>query len=101
MGAVQFKKEAGLSNLRYHFLVAGGILVVLGLVLLVVKCVFFRVPLPDDYEDDDDFLSPHGEKKNGNGTHNDYSPTCLELEEHNDHNHLRQEIIITNEDCKA
>jgi hypothetical protein len=45
VGAVQFKKEAGLSELRYHFLVLGSLLVTVGLVLLVVKCVWFRVPV--------------------------------------------------------
>jgi hypothetical protein len=32
--------------LRYHFLVAGVVLIVLGLVLLFVKCFWFRQPLP-------------------------------------------------------
>lgn len=78
VGAVQFKKEAGLSSLRYHFLVVGGCLVTLGFFLLVVKCACFRVPLPEDFDDEDDFLSPHGEKKN--------SPFAA-TEENNDHNH--------------
>ena len=30
VGIVQFKKEAGFSNFRYHFLVAGGILISIG-----------------------------------------------------------------------
>ena len=36
-----------------------------GFLLLVVKCACFRHPLPDEYSDIDDFLSPQGEKKNG------------------------------------
>ena len=54
VGAVQFKREAGLSYLRYHFLVAGAVLVLVGIVLLVIKCACFRTPLPDDddYEED-------------------------------------------------
>ena len=82
VGAVQFKKEAGLSNLRYHFLVAGGILVAIGCLLLVVKCACFCIPIPDEYEDEnEDFLNPTpaGEKKAA-GTKS--SPN-------EDHNHVR------------
>lgn len=77
VGAVQFKKEAGLSYLRYHFLVAGAILVGVGVLLLIIKCACFRVPLPD--EDDmyeDEFLSPvGGADKKINGDHHHGSKT--------------------------
>ncbi|TRY68780.1 hypothetical protein TCAL_15101 [Tigriopus californicus] len=46
VGAVQFKKEAGLSYLRYHFLVVGAMLLIIGVFLLVIKCVWFRIPYP-------------------------------------------------------
>ena len=87
VGAVQFKKEAGLSNFRYHFLVVGGLLVAVGFLLLVVKCACFRIPLPEEYEDDDDFLNPLGDQKQNGGTKNGASPTH---QEHNDHNHHRE-----------
>ena len=61
-------------------------MVAIGLLLLVVKCACFRNPLPDEYSDDiDDFLSPHGEKKNG-------SPNAVNEvhDENKDHNHHRQ-----------
>lgn len=92
VGAVQFKKEAGLSSLRYHFLVIGGILVAFGLLLLVVKCACFRVPLPEDFDDEmDEFHSPHGEKKinnkSPNGTTTNQDATNLD---NNDHNHTRE-----------
>ena len=86
-GAVQFKKEAGLSYLRYHFLVAGGIFVCIGLLVLVVKCACFRTPIPDDdYEGcEDDFpLSPYGEKPQNGSSPNVLDPTD------DDHNHQRE-----------
>ena len=61
-----------------------------GFLLLVVKCACFRNPLPDEYSDDiDDFLSPHGEKKqNGSEVPN----AVKEVNEtHKDHNHHREE----------
>ena len=77
VGAVQFKKEAGLSNLRYDFLVAGGILVAIGCLLLVVKCACFCIPVPDEYEDEnEDFLN--GDPKAKNSSPNE------------DHNHVRE-----------
>ena len=76
VGAVQFKKEAGLSNLRYHFLVAGGILVAIGCLLLVIKCACFCIPIPDEYEDENEDFLNQGEKKNE--TKNE------------DHNHVRE-----------
>ena len=89
-GAVQFKKEAGLSSLRYHFLVAGGILVAIGCLLLVIKCACFRIPLPDEFdENDDDFpLSPQIGEKHQNGN----SPNVLDIDIdiNNDHNHQRE-----------
>ena len=51
VGGVQFKDEAGLSNLKYHFLIAGGVLIILGIVLLVVKCACFRKPIPNEDEE--------------------------------------------------
>ena len=44
VGAVQFKSEAGLGHLKHHFLAAGGVLLVAGLLLLIVKCACFRKP---------------------------------------------------------
>lgn len=46
VGAVQFKQEAGLTSYRYHFLVVGAGLVLLGFALLLVKCVWFRTAYP-------------------------------------------------------
>ena len=84
----QFKKDAGLTGFRYHFLWTGGSLVAVGFLLLVVKCACFRNPLPDEYADDiDDFLSPHGEKKNGSDVPNAVKEVN---EEHKDHNHHRE-----------
>lgn len=99
VGAVQFKKEAGLSSLRYHFLVIGGILVAVGFLLLVVKCACFRIPLPDqDFDDElmqqqEEFHSPHGEKKQNkspNGTTNNQQQDATTNLDNNDHNHTRE-----------
>ena len=86
VGAVQFKKEAGLSNLRYHFLVAGGILVAVGCLLLVIKCACFCIPIPDsEYEDEnEDFLN------NGEG-HKAATTTGKNSSPNEDHNHVREE----------
>lgn len=55
VGAVQFKHDAGLTYLRYHFLFVGAILMTVGIVLLVVKCIWFRIPYPIiAYIDEDD-----------------------------------------------
>ena len=64
VGAVQFKDEAGLSNLKYHFLVAGSVLIAIGVLLLVVKCACFRIPLPnEDEEMMEDFGAKPSEEK--------------------------------------
>lgn len=71
VGAVQFKKEAGLSYYRYHFLITGAVLVVIGILLLVVKCACFRIPLPDeDLEEMDDLghIKEAAEKIGGSGS---------------------------------
>jgi len=63
VGAVQFKQDAGMGELRYHFLAAGALLVVCGLGLLVVKCIWFRVPVASVVLQS---VSPE-EKENGDG----------------------------------
>ena len=40
------------NNFRYKIIISGGVLMGLGLVLLIIKCIFFRKPLY--YEDDDE-----------------------------------------------
>lgn len=56
VGAVQFKHEAGLWDLRYHFMFVGALLLTVGVVLLVVKCLWFRIPIPilDIIEEEED-----------------------------------------------
>jgi hypothetical protein len=93
VGAVQFKKEAGLSYLRFHFVVTGAILIGVGLLLLVIKCACFRIALPEEYDDDDDFLSP-AEKKLNNGDQNNSPNHVQEHQKPGDHNHHREPEVV-------
>ena len=54
IGAVQFKEEAGLADLKFHFLIIGLILIILGAGLAVIKWVWFRVAYPVYYGDIED-----------------------------------------------
>ncbi len=67
VGAVQFKQEAGLGYLRFHFLVAGAVLVIVGVALVAVKCAWFRVPIEvrkEECEEDDDDEKEGGDERN-------------------------------------
>ena len=65
VGAVQFKHEAGLWDLRYHFMFVGALLLTVGIVLLIVKCLWFRIPIPImdliEEEDEEDNKDPENE----------------------------------------
>ena len=83
----QFKEEAGLANLKYHFLVAGVLLILFGLLLLCVKCVWFRKPLPFVDEDDDvppppPSISAKQNNASGSPAHSDNrKPPAITVEE--------------------
>ena len=68
IGAVQFKEEAGLAQLRYHFVVAGLVLLLLGSGLAVVKWVWFRTAYPVYYGDLDEATMLGALKKSENGS---------------------------------
>ena len=73
VGAVQYKKEAGLFTYRHSIIIAGVILIAVGIILLIIKCICFRVPILEEYDDDqDEFL----EKKSGSNAnyHDNHSP---------------------------
>ena len=73
VGAVQYKKEAGLFSYRHSIIIAGVILIAVGIILLIIKCICFRVPILEEYDDDqDEFL----EKKSGSNAnyHDNHSP---------------------------
>ena len=48
VGAVQYKKEAGLFSYRHSIIIAGVILIAVGIILLIIKCICFRVPILEE-----------------------------------------------------
>ena len=42
------------SNYRYKIMIAGGVLMGLGVILLIIKCAFFRKPIYDEDDEDED-----------------------------------------------
>ena len=46
-----------IHHFRYKIIISGGVLMGLGLVLLIIKCIFFRKPLYYDDDDEDEMMA--------------------------------------------
>jgi hypothetical protein len=57
VGLVQLKKEASLNFARYKIIISGCVLMGFGVILLIVKCLFFRKAMYYDYDDEDEMMT--------------------------------------------
>ena len=75
---------------RYKIIITGGVLMGVGVLLLIIKCIFFRKPRYYDYEDEDEMMA---EKEAAAALEKKHAKECTNGDSAKKHPHLA--ITIT------